>query len=207
MKHFIYLFIVLSFHSLIAQTPQQSYFEWTELPFSKEELQQRRTGLISELTSQNKEGLVLMPAKDGFSYGETFRQLDDFYYFTGLELPNAILAIEVPSGNTIIFTPEMDKRFHSDSRPNDFPGRPLLNDSEISLQSGITLKNIEDFSTYITSKTSGTFIINNGREGDINFASDDYIATYSPIQVLMQAFKAKHSISNFENCYDAIANV
>jgi Xaa-Pro aminopeptidase len=207
MKHFIYLFIVLSFHSLIAQTPQQSYFEWTELPFSKEELQQRRTGLISELTSQNKEGLVLMPAKDGFSYGETFRQLDDFYYFTGLELPNAILAIEVPSGNTIIFTPEMDKRFHSDSRPNDFPGRPLLNDSEISLQSGITLKNIEDFSTYITSKTSGIFIINNGREGDINFASDDYIATYSPIQVLMQVFKAKHSISNFENCYDAIANV
>jgi Xaa-Pro aminopeptidase len=207
MKHFIYLFIVLSFHSLIAQTPQQSYFEWTELPFSKEELQQRRTGLISELTSQNKEGLVIMPAKDGFSYGETFRQLDDFYYFTGLELPNAILAIEVPSGNTIIFTPEMDKRFHSDSRPNDFPGRPLLNDLEISLQSGITLKNIEDFSTYITSKASGTFIINNGREGYINFSSEDYIATYSPIQVLMQALINNHSISNFKNCYDAIANV
>lgn len=131
MKHFLNIFIVLSFHSLIAQTPQQSYFEWTQMPFSKEELAQRRSNLVTELTLQNKNGIVLFPAKDGFSYGETFRQLDDFYYFTGLELPNAVLAIEVPSGNSMIFTPEMDKRFHSDSRPNDFPGRPLLNDSEI----------------------------------------------------------------------------
>jgi len=113
MKHFLYIFIVLSFHSLIAQTPQQSYFEWTQLPFSKEELAQRRANLISELTSENKNGIVLFPARDGFSYGETFRQLDNFYYFTGLELRNAILAIEVPSGKTTVFTPAMDMRFYS----------------------------------------------------------------------------------------------
>ncbi len=142
MKHFIYLFIVLSFNLLIAQTPQQSYFEWTELPFTKAELQQRRTNLVLELKTQSKEGLVLIPAKDGFSYGETFRQLDDFYYFTGLELPNAILVIDVTSGNTVVFTPEMDKRFHSASRPNDFPGRPLLNDSKIVKRSGIILKTL-----------------------------------------------------------------
>ena len=207
MKHFLYLFIVLTSIQLSAQTPQQSYFEWTELPFSKEELAQRRTNLMSELRAQNKEGLVLIPAKDGFSYGETFRQLDDFYYFTGLELPNAILAIEVPSGNTIVFTPEMDKRFYSASRPNDFPGRPLLNDTAIAMQSGMILKNIDKFSAFINSKTSEVIIINNGREGDIRFASNDYIATYSPIQVLIQALKSKHDISNFDNAYNAIANV
>ena len=207
MKHFLYLFIVLSFNLLIAQTPQQSYFEWTELPFSKEELQQRRTNLVFQLKAQNKNGLALFPAKDGFSYGETFRQLDDFYYFTGLELPNAILAIEVPSGNTVIFTPEMDKRFHSASRPNDFPGRPLLNDSAIARQSGIALKNIEEFSDYINSKASESIIINNGREGNIHFVNNDYIATHSPVQILMEALKIKHNIFNFENGFDAIANV
>ena len=205
-----YTFLLVLFLITIklhAQTPQQSYFEWTELPFSKEELAQRRSNFVSELQAQNKEGLVLIPAKDGFSYGETFRQLDDFYYFTGLELSNAILAIEIPSGNTMVFTPEMDKRFHSASRPNDFPGRPLLNDSEIVSQSGLTVKNIEEFSTYITSKTSEIIIINNGRQGEIRFASDDYIASYSPIQVLMQALKTKHNISTFKNSYNAIANV
>jgi len=204
---FLCLTVIFISSILYAQTPQQSYFEWAELPFSKEELAQRRSNLISELKAQNKEGLVLIPAKDGFSYGETFRQLDDFYYFTGLELPNAILVIEIPSGTTTVFTPEMDKRFYSASRPNDFPGRSLLNDADIAMQSGMTLKNIEKFSTYINSKTSETVIINNGREGDIRFASDNYISTYSPIQVLMLALKNKHNISKFNNAYDAIANI
>jgi Xaa-Pro aminopeptidase len=207
MKHFLNIFIVLSFHSLIAQTPQQSYFEWTQMPFSKEELAQRRSNLVTELTLQNKNGIVLFPAKDGFSYGETFRQLDDFYYFTGLELPNAVLAIEVPSGNSMIFTPEMDKRFHSDSRPNDFPGRPLLNDSEIEAQSRITLKNIEEFSEYMNSKSSESIIVNNGRQGDINFINNDYISTYSPIQILLEALKTNHNLSDFDNCYEAVAIV
>ncbi len=201
----IFFFSFLSF--LHAQTPQQSYFEWTELPFSKEELTQRRSNLVSQLKIQNKTGLVLIPAKDGFSYGETFRQLDDFYYFTGLELPNAILAIEIANGNTIVFAPEMDLRFHSNSRPNDFPGRPLLKDPEIAAKSGLILNNIDDFSSFVSSKTSTSILVNNGREGNIVFASTEYIATHSPNQVLMQALKTKHNISIFENSYKAIAEV
>ena len=200
----IYFFFFLSF--LHAQTPQQSYFEWTELPFSKEELTQRRSNLVSQLKIQNKTGLVLIPAKDGFSYGETFRQLDDFYYFTGLELPNAILAIEIANGNTIVFTPEMDMRFHSSSRPNDFPGR-LLNDPEIAAKSGLALNNIDGFSAFVASKASAPILVNNGRAGNIIFASIEYIATHSPIQVLMQALKTTHNISIFENSYKAIAEV
>ncbi len=200
----IFFFFLLNF--LHAQTPQQSYFEWTELPFSKEELTQRRSNLVSQLKTQNKTGLVLIPAKDGFSYGETFRQLDDFYYFTGLELPNAILAIEIANGNTIVFTPEMDMRFHSSSRPNDFPGR-LLNDPEIAAKSGLILNNIDDFSAFVASKASTPILVNNGREGNIIFASNEYIATHSPIQVIMQALKTKHNISIFENSYKAIAEV
>jgi Xaa-Pro aminopeptidase len=207
MKHFLYIFIVLSFHSLIAQTPQQSYFEWTQLPFSKEELVQRRANLISELTSENKNGIVLFPARDGFSYGETFRQLDNFYYFTGMELPNAILAIEVPYGKTTVFTPAMDMRFYSESRPNDFPGRPLLNDPEIVKQTGLTLNPIEDLPIYMNSIGNSSILIDNGRQGDVRLASDKYITTYTPVQILMLALKKKHPDVTFENCYEAIAKV
>lgn len=207
MKHFLYIFIVLSFHSLIAQTPQQSYFEWTQLPFSKEELAQRRANLISELTSENKNGIVLFPARDGFSYGETFRQLDNFYYFTGLELPNAILAIEVPSGKRTVFTPAMDMRFYSESRPNDFPGRPLLNDPEIIKQTGLTLNPIEDLPIYMNSIGNSSILIDNGRQDDVRLASDKYITTYTPVQILMLALKKKHPDVTFENCYEAIAKV
>lgn len=204
---FFLFFLLLSFGLAQGQTPQQSYFEWTELPFSKTELAQRRANLIAQLKAQNKTGLVLIPAKDGFSYGETFRQLDDFYYFTGLELPNALLAIEVANGNTTVFTPAMDLRFHSSSRPNDFPSRPLLNDPKIANESGLSLKNIDDFAAWMDSKPNTSILVNNGRTGNIRFASKNYLATPSPIQVLMEALKSRHSISGFENSYEAIAEV
>lgn len=59
MKHLLYLCVFLILGFLKAQTPQQSYFEWTQLPFSKDELAQRRSNLVSELTSQNKNGIVI----------------------------------------------------------------------------------------------------------------------------------------------------
>lgn len=208
LKRYSVLLVALSLFSFLnAQTPQQSYFEWTELPFSKEELEQRRSNLVSELKAQNIQGHVIIPAKDGFSYGETFRQLDDFYYFTGLELPNSILVIEIPSGRTLIFTPEMDKRFYSASRPNDFPGRPLLNDTNIAKKAGIPLNDIATFNGYLQVRAHKNIIVNNGREGDIRFASNDYIATYSPIQVLIQTLKSKNNITDFVNAYNAIAKV
>ena len=201
------LSLLLFSTSFFAQTPEQTYFEWTTMPFSKTELAQRRSNLIQTLKAQQKTGLVLIPAKDGFSYGETFRQLDDFYYFTGLELPNAILTIDIASATSVIYVPERDLRFHSNSRPNDFPGRPLLNDSEIIKKSGLTLKNIDHFSAFINTQTNTNILVNNGRQGDIRFASSNYITTHSPIQILMQALQSKHKGLTFENIYNTIATV
>ena len=90
----ILVFLFSSFF-IFSQTPVQSYFEWTDLPFSKKELLQRRENLMSILIKDGKDGIVIIPANDGFSFGETFRQADDFYYFTGLELPNALLVIDL----------------------------------------------------------------------------------------------------------------
>ncbi len=201
---YVFTFLFLSL-SLTAQTPEQTYFEWTSLPFSKEELALRRTHLINTLIEQDQTGLVLIPAKDGFSYGETFRQLDDFYYYTGLELPNSILVIDITNALVEVYVPERDLRFESSSRPNDFPGLPLLFDKEIENTSGLTLKDIDSFSQFMSSQTHKTILINSGKQGSISYASNNYISTHTPIQILLQVLQSKHKGLKFENIYDCVS--
>lgn len=204
----ILLFLVSTFFAF-SQTPVQTYFEWTDLPFTKEELSTRRDNLVNTLKKEGETGLVVIPANDGFSFGETFRQGDDFYYFTGLELPNAILVMDLNHNTTVIYTPERDLRFENGSRVNDFPGRPLLNDTSISDKIGVPLASMQDFTELMNnaSKEKNTVLINNNREGDIRYASNVYVATYSPIQVLLQAFNNRHSGLKHKNMYEAVANV
>ncbi len=194
---------------LKAQTPEQHYFEWTAMPFSKEELVERRSKLIDTIKDTGQTGLVIIPARDGFSYGETFRQLDNFYYFTGLELPNSLLVIDIEEKSAIIFTPEEDLRFKSTSRPNDFPGRPLLNDLDIAALSGLALKNVTDFSMLIDERAIQKSIVflDNGRPGDLRFASDNYITSPTPVQILLKALQTKHKELQFANMYESIAKV
>lgn len=206
--HFLIVVLFLAVN-INAQTPEQHYFDWTEMPFSSEELAQRRTKLIKNLQSSGKNGLVIIPAKDGFSYGETFRQLDNFYYFTGLELPNSLLVLDIAENSAVVYTPEEDLRFKSDSRPNDFPGRPLLNDTSISNQSGLSLLNISTFSAFINQKASEetTIFVDNGRQGEIRLASNNYLASPTPIQILLQALQTRHKGLKFENMHASIAEM
>ncbi len=209
-QRLVTLLLLLCLSSAVfAQTPVQSYFEWTDLPFTKTELAERRTKLIQILQRQNKTGLVVIPARDGFSYGETFRQLDDFYYFTGLEIPNAILVLDLADESATAYVPPRDLRFESSSRPNDFPGRPLLADTEIAQKVGLLLKNIETFAGLMDKKASinTAILVNSGRQGPLSYLSDDYIATHSPIQILMHALQTKHEGLRFENIYGSIASV
>tara|TARA_R110002074_G_scaffold161480_11_gene319570 strand:- start:45395 stop:46750 length:1356 start_codon:yes stop_codon:yes gene_type:complete len=203
------LVILFSSFFVFSQTPVQSYFEWTDLPFSKEELQQRRENLISSLIKDGKDGLVIIPANDGFSSGETFRQADDFYYFTGLELPNALLVLDLSNQSSIIYSPERDLRFENGSRVNDFPGRPLLKDKTISERAGIALATINEFASKMTKAAlmNNTVLVNNGRQGQIVLASNEYIATHSPVQVLIQALDSSHPGLQYENIFESIANV
>ena len=118
------------------KTPPQKFFEWTKLQFPKEEYAQRRQGLVAKLREAGG-GVFLAPSRGGLSSGETFRQLSDFLYFTGLEAPDSVLAIEASSGKTTLFVPGKDDRFSNPARRNDFPGRHLLLDQEIAGRSEI----------------------------------------------------------------------
>ena len=116
---------------IIEATPEQRFFDWTKLQFEKEVYQNRRMNQINLLRASGG-GVLLIPSHHGVSDGTTFRQLSDFLYFTGLELPQSILAINADEEKSILFAPERDVRFESASRKNDFPGRPLSNDPALT---------------------------------------------------------------------------
>lgn len=205
-KLFAFVFALFISSFVNSQTPEQTYFDWTSVPFSKEEFAERRSNLMLQLP---KLGIVIISSKDGFSYGETFRQLDNFYYFTGLELPNSILVLNLAEASSTVFVPKRDLRFESASRPNDFPGMPLLKDSSIAQKAGLSLKNIDDFPAFldalaVVEKT--TLFLDKGSKGSLEVAENTYITTPSPTQVLLQALQ-KHKGLQFKNMYESVARV
>ena len=123
---------------LVAQrTPEQRYFDWTDQPFPAPEYSARRAALSAALRASGG-GVFLSPAAAGVSEGFTFRQLDTFWYLTGLEVPDAVVAIDSDNGRATLYAPPRDARFESPSRQNDFPGRPLQADSALAVRSGLT---------------------------------------------------------------------
>ncbi|HEX2573650.1 MAG TPA: Xaa-Pro peptidase family protein [Polyangia bacterium] len=116
--------------------PPEHFFDWTRLLFAPEEYARRRAALGRELDASGG-GIFLAPSRAGLSDGTTFRQLDDFLYFTGLELPDSVLAIEAPDGRATLFAPRRDARFENPARSNDFPGRPLADDPRIAEVAGV----------------------------------------------------------------------
>jgi len=161
---------------------EQRYLDWTAVPFSKSEFAARRATFVEALRRSAPGGAIhLEPARDGFSYGETFRQLDGFYYLTGLELPNAVLAIESESGAATIYAPRRDARFESATRPNDFPGRPLADDADIAEAAGVDIEPIETLDAALLrwSREGRVFHADLGRGGSSS-PKTDYVFTWSP---------------------------
>ncbi len=168
-------------------TPEQRFFDWTSLQFSKEEYAGRRTKMLKQIQA-NGGGVFLAPARQGRSHGETFRQLDDFLYFTGLELPDAMLVLDSENQSTIIFAPERDARFESPSRKNDFPGRPLADDPAIAQTSGVSdIRAFDELDKYISKAVAAgrTLWVNFGSPAAIEQVQTSYILDLQPEEMLI----------------------
>lgn len=203
------LLILLSFMipiQLNGQTPEEKFFDWTSLQFDKKEYAQRRDKLINQL-DQSGSGIYITTARDGFSSGETFRQLNDFLYFTGIEVPNSILCINSESNEVILFVPDRDLRFQNPSRQNDFPGRQLGTDPELANRSGIrniqSVENFEEtFSKWVTSGKS--FFINGGR-GEIPQFDTNFIYSWTEDQKLIHHIQRNYPSAKVKNAFEQIA--
>jgi Xaa-Pro aminopeptidase len=71
-----------------------------------QEFASRRT----ELAKQTKTGLTLLFARNEIPEATHYREDNDFYYFTGLQEPGAVLLIDNASGNSILFDPQQAGR-------------------------------------------------------------------------------------------------
>ena len=60
----------------------------------------------AELARQLKSGVVLLFARNEEPEAAHYREDNDFYYFTGIEDPGAVLAMDAEKGNAVIFEPQ-----------------------------------------------------------------------------------------------------
>lgn len=200
------------FFSLQAQaqvTSEQKYFEWTDLPFPKEEYHQRREKLMIAL-KQNGDGIFVCPSRDGLSTGETYRQLDDFNYFTGLEVPNSVLVVNSENNSVILFLPPTDIRFESATRKNDFPGMQLLTDPQLKLRSGIdNLQSTQLLDSFFKAQATEMRIlkINAGSALTIPILKTSYHSSWSPEEFLLHHLQTSFVGLKIESAYKEVAGL
>ncbi len=190
-------------------TPEQRLFEWTDLQFSKGVYQGRRDKMIARLRRSGG-GVLLVPARYGVSDGFTFRQSDDFLYFTGLELPDAVLVLDADAQTVVVFSPERDARYASSSRMNDFPGRLLAADPDVSTRSGIeTFRDVSELLTAVEAwfTLEKTLRVNLGRRGAIPRVTSDFIAKWSAAEALVFHLQNTYREASIANAYDDMARL
>ncbi len=193
-------------HRGASETPGQAFFDWTRMQFSPEIHAGRRAAMAAALS--DPKGVFLTASRDGFSSGETFRQLDDFLYFTGLELPNSLLAIDGATGEAVLFVPAQDARFTNPSRRSDFPGRALGEDPTLATVSGIgDIRPVGNLAETLDGWiASGRKIwVNAGRTLDPEGWSTDLLTEPSAEQGFAMRLHMSYPSARIENAFPAVA--
>ena len=190
---------------LHAQSPER-LTAWTHPVFPVTEYVARRAAALGALTADD---VLLVPGSEGTSSGDTFRQADDFEYFTGLEIPRSLLVIDGRTKQSWLIVPATDPNFTNSGRPNDFPGRPLAMDPALRALSGVDSVLSEDALSRVLMAmvSSGRHLrINSGRSGDAP-ASVTPFATVSPGGSLTSYIRREMPTANIENAYALIASL
>ncbi len=190
------------------RTAEQRLFDWTHLQFPAAEYARRREALRAAISDDS--GVILIPSANGLSHGDTFRQTDDFYYLTGLELPQSVLVIDLPTGRPTLFAPHRDVRFESDTRSNDFPGRPLADDPQLPAVSGIAdIRPLEGLEVALRewARLLVTVHVNAGRPGELRHVVTSLIPDWDPQLLSLYHLQAKYPNLRLANAYEAVARV
>lgn len=187
-------------------TPEQRFFDWTRPRFPTAEYERRREAVRARISDST--GVILVPSAHGLSHGETFRQADDFHYLTGLELPQSVLVIDLPTGRPTLFAPRRDFRFESESRPNDFPGRPLADDPALAAVSGIAdIRPLEALEVALRefARLGVAVHVNAGRSGQIRRVVTSLIPDWDPLLLSLYHLQATYPNLGIANAFDAVA--
>ncbi len=190
-------------------TPEQRFFDWTEMKHATSVYANRRSRLMRMLGEQGID-FFIAPSAHGKSHGTTFRQTDGFMYFTGLELPHSVLVLDVRSRTSLVYAPRRDVRFESSSRRNDFPGRPLADDPELVRRSGIgEILPYESFENALSSWVSRdlTLSIDLGRSGPASAIEKDFIMDWNPAMTLLDRIYNVYPEATVSNAFHSVARL
>jgi Xaa-Pro aminopeptidase len=189
-------------------TPEQRYGDWVRrLDFRPQEYSFRRSNMI-QLLRESGGGLFLAPSSDGVTNGSTFRQLDDFWYYTGLEVPNSMLVLDADRDRAILFLPQTDYRFESEGRPNDFPGRQLLDDYQLRSIGGIDeYRDMAELERYLGQRVrSRTLLrVNGGSPEPIRTPDIPMFGSLGPRETMLLKIRSDYPDARIQNAYEEVA--
>lgn len=191
------------------ETPEQGFFEWTSMAFSKKVVRERRERMIARL-ARSGGGVLLVPSRHGTSDGFTFRQLDGFLYFTGLELPDSVLVLDADEKKVLLFAPERDARYESPSRANDFPGRLLTDDPDFSEVSGLSAPRLpSELPNAVRAWVEGgrKLRVDLGRSGAIPALASDFVLGWSAAEGLVFHLQHNYPGARVANAFDDVARL
>ncbi|MEO7158068.1 MAG: Xaa-Pro peptidase family protein [Vicinamibacterales bacterium] len=202
--------MAIVFLSAVAPTAQrtreQKYADWATDAFPASEFESRRRTLVEHLLPVG--GVFLTPAASGASDGFTFRQLDTFWYLSGLEVPDAVLAIDVDRASATLYAPVRDGRFENPARPNDFPGRPLQPDPALTVRSGIRkIKPIDQLERDLGAWVSARRVlqVDPGVPGPVGRSAPTPFQRVSPLQHFASWLVERHPSARVESAHSAVA--
>jgi len=153
-------------------------------------------------------GVMLVPSSDGRTHGDTFRQLEDFWYYTGLEVPNSMLVLDAENDRSILFLPETDYRFENPGRQNDFPGRPLLDDYQLRSIGGVEeYRSMADFDGYMSQRVRARtpIRVNGGTAAPIATPEVPLFGNLDPLQSMILHLSAEYPEVRFLNAFEEVA--
>ena len=194
---------------LLGQTPEQRYGDWARPGFRPQEYEFRRNRIIDGLRATGG-GLLLVPSSDGLTHGETFRQLEDFWYLTGLEVVQSMLVLDAERGLSTLFMPQRDPRFENPGRRNDFPGRPLLDDYQLRGIGGADdYRDIAELDGFLRERLgSGALLrVNAGSSGPVPNPVVPLIGSLDPTASLIRRLRDDYPEAEIVNAFDIIARL
>ena len=194
---------------LAAQTPEQRYADWARPDFRPQEYEYRRGRTMDGLRGSGG-GLLLTPSSDGLTYGGTFRQLEDFWYLTGLEIPQSMLVLDADRRRSLLFMPAKDPRFDNPGRPNDFPGRPLLDDYQLRSIAGIDeYRDLAELEAYVRGRLAeGTVLrVNAGAAGPVPEPSVPLIGSLDANAALIHRIRSDYPGAELLNAFEVVARM
>lgn len=189
-------------------TPEQRYGDWVRrLDFRPQEYAFRRSNMI-RLLRESGGGMMIVPSSDGRTHGDTFRQLGDFWYYTGLEVPNSVLVLDADRDRSILFLPATDYRFENPGRPNDFPGRPLLDDYQLRSIAGIEeYRDAAEFEAFFARRARGrtTLRVNLGAPGTPEAPEVPFFGGLAPVAAMLVRIRQEHPDALIANAFEEVA--